>query len=397
MPGTEYFGEEEKKHVNEVLDTGILFRYNHDDLREGIWKAKDLEAEVRSYTDSKYALAVSSGSTAVACCMAASGVGYRDEVIVPPFTYIATIEAVIYGGGIPVFAEVDETLCLSAEGVEKAITPNTKAVLLVHMCGAAADIDGIKAVCDRHDIKLIEDSAQALGAFYKGKHVGKFGTASAFSFDFFKITTAGEGGVFITDDEETYLKADNFSDHGHDHIGDNRGMEQHPYLGFNYRISELHAAVGLAQMQKLGRIRDDKRRNKKIIKDILLEVEGLEFRHMPDPEGDSGTFLNFFLPSKDKAQEAVNKFGENGIGVAYWYTNMFHYINQWGHLKNLKSIAPMAIQELDLPQDYNNLHLPKSEDVISRLISLGIRGTWTEEETRDLGQKMKGVLSSVIG
>ncbi len=397
MPGTEYFGEEEKKEVMDVLNTGALFRYNHPELRQGMWKAKELEAEVCRYTGAAYAHAVSSGSAAVACCMAASGIGHGDEVIVPPFTFMATIEAVLYAGALPVFAEIDETLCLSAEGIKKAITPRTKAVLLVHMCGAAGDLDGIQKVCEDNDILLIEDSAQALGAFYRGTHVGLFGACSAFSFDFFKITTAGEGGIFFTNSKEAYDKADTFSDHGHNHVGDNRGMEDHPFLGFNYRISELHAAVGLAQMKKLHQIREDKKRNKTIFKQKIAELPGLEFRHMDDPEGDSGTFLNFFLPTKEKAEETVKVFSENGIpGAAYWYTNMYHFINQWDHLKELRAAAPLAIHHLGAPQDYSNLELPKSQDVMSRLISFGIRGTWTEDEVNALGDKMKETLSKVL-
>ena len=166
MPGMDLYGAEERQEVNEVLETGCLFRYNHEHIRDGKWKAKELEEEVRIFTGAKYAHAVSSGSTAVAAVMAASGLGFGDEVIVPPFTYIATIEGVLLGGGLPIFAEVDDNLCLTAEGIEKALTPNTKGVMLVHMCGAAADMDSILAVCEKHNLTLIEDAGQALGAFY---------------------------------------------------------------------------------------------------------------------------------------------------------------------------------------------------------------------------------------
>lgn len=393
----ELFGAEERKEVNDVLNTTCLFRFNHDELRQGMWKAKELEAEVEKFTDANYAHAVSSGSTAVAAALAAAGIGHGDEVIVPPFTYIATIESVLFAGGLPVFAEIDETLCLSADGIRAAVTDKTKAVLLVHMCGAAAEMDGIMAVCEEKNLVLVEDAGQALGAFYKGKSVGLFGATGAYSFDFFKITTAGEGGIFVTNDEELYKKADNFSDHGHSHIGDNRGMETHPYLGFNYRISELHAAVGLAQMRKIGQIRDSKRKNKAIIKEIIGQVEGLTFRCMPDEEGDSGTFLNFFLPTTELTQQAVKKFAEAGIGgMNYWYTNMYHFINQWDHIKSMTATAPLAIHHLGAPQDYQNLELPKSQEVVGRLISLGIRATWNDEEAEKFGNAMVKVLEEVL-
>ena len=397
MPGTEFFGKEEKKEVNDVMETGCLFRFNHDDMRQGMWKAREMEAEVCEFTGAKYAHAVSSGSTAVSTALAAAGIGHGDEVIVPPFTYIATIEAVLFAGGLPVFAEIDETLCLSAEGIKNAITPRTKAVLLVHMCGAAADMDAIMEVINDNNLTLVEDAGQALGAFYKGKSVGLFGKAGAFSFDFFKITTAGEGGVFITDDEQVYKYADSFSDHGHDHVGENRGMEQHPILGFNYRISELHAAVGLAQMRRLDFIKKESLRNKAIIKSVLYSIEGVSFRYMPDPEGDSGTFLNFFLKDTESAQKVMDQFANDGIGGNnYWFTNMYHFLNQWDHIKELRSAAPLAIHHFGAPQDYKNLELPKSQEVIGKLISLGIRASWSEEEAHEMGENMKQSILKAI-
>lgn len=397
MPGMEFFGDEERKEVNDVLNSTCLFRYNHEELRQGMWKARELEQETAKFTGAKYAHAVASGSAAVACSLAASGIGHGDEVIVPPFTFMATIEAVLYAGALPVFAEIDETLCLSAEGIRNAITDKTKAVLLVHMCGAAADINGIMQVCNENNIKLIEDAGQALGAFYKGKSVGLYGTCGAFSFDFFKITTAGEGGLFITNDEDIYKKADTFSDHGHSHVGNNRGMEPHPYLGFNYRLGELNAAVGLAQMRKIEKIIAGNKKNKTIIKDKLKGIAGLTFRHLTDEDGDSATFLNFFLPTVEITKQAVDALAEAGVpGIAYWYTNMYHFINQWDHVKEIKSAAPLAIHHLGAPQDYAHLELPNSQDVVGRLISLGIRATWTDHEANKLGDDLAAVIREVL-
>src|ERR1700744_4343343 len=146
MPGIELFGAEERKEVNDVMETGIFIRYTHDQQRNGIWKAREFEAEVKKITGAKYAHAVSSGSTAVATALASAGIGAGDEVIVPPFTFIATIEAVLFVGALPVFADIDETLCLSAAGIKKAITPKTKGICLVHMCGGMANMDEIMAV-----------------------------------------------------------------------------------------------------------------------------------------------------------------------------------------------------------------------------------------------------------
>lgn len=389
MPGTELFGAEERKEIEDVLSTGIMFRFNHDAQRNNIWKAKDFEAEAKKITGAKYALAVSNGSAAILAALAASGIGTGDEVICPPFTYIATIEAVLMLGALPVFAEIDETLCLSAEGIKKAITPKTKAVCLVHMCGGNANMDEIMAVVKEHNLKLVEDAGQAFAASYKGTATGLFGSAGAYSFDFFKIATAGEGGIFVTNDENVYKLADSYCDHGHDHIGNNRGMENHPIIGFNYRISELHAAVGAAQTRKVPTIRATNLKNKAFLQKELSKVAGIGFSKLGDDNGDSGTFLNILMPDTETAKRTVDEFNKAGVtGFNYWFTNMYHFINQWEHIKGLKTTSKLPIQVLGAPQDYNNLHLPKTQDVVGRLISFGIRCSWTEEELKTLAAKI---------
>jgi 8-amino-3,8-dideoxy-alpha-D-manno-octulosonate transaminase len=385
MAGTELFGAEERKEINDVLETGILFRYNHDAQRNNIWKAREFEAEVCKITNAKYAHAVSNGSAAILAALAAAGIGTGDEVICPPFTYIATVEAVLFLGALPVFAEVDETLCLSASGIELAITPKTKAVCLVHMCGGMANMDEILSLIKKHKLILVEDAGQAFAASYKGTYTGLFGVAGAYSFDFFKIATAGEGGVFVTNHENIYKAADSFTDHGHDHQGDNRGMELHPIIGFNFRISELHAAVGVAQTRKVPDIKKKNNINKNFLQKQLSKNSNIAFAEVSDPQGDSATFLNLLLPDTETAQRVVNEMNKAGVtGFNYWFTNMYHFINQWGHIKNLKTTAKLPIEILGAPQDYNNLHLPKSQEVIGRLISFGIRCTWTEEQMQTL-------------
>jgi 8-amino-3,8-dideoxy-alpha-D-manno-octulosonate transaminase len=397
MPGVEFFGAEEQKEVNDVMQTGILFRYNHDQQRQGIWKAREFEAEVCKFTGAKYAHAVSSGSTAVATALAAAGVGAGDEVIVPPFTYVASVEAVLFVGGIPVFAEIDETLCLSAEGIRKALTPKTKAILMVHMCGGMADMDGIMEIVKEKNLVLVEDAGQAYGASYKGTKVGLFGKTGCYSFDFFKIATAGEGGVLVTNDEQAYKHADSYSDHGHDHIGNNRGMEQHPIIGFNYRISELHAAVGVAQARRVPEVIRLNRINKSLFASLLADIPGVSFSKLADPEGDSATFLNILLPDTDSAKEVVRIMNEKGVaGFNYWYINMYHFINQWDHIKQLKSASKLPIHLLGQPQDYKTVQLPKSQEVVGRLISFVVRCTWKEEEVRDLASRVRACMEEAL-
>jgi 8-amino-3,8-dideoxy-alpha-D-manno-octulosonate transaminase len=397
MPGTELYGDAEKKEIEDVMQTGIFFRYNHENVRNNIWKAKEFEEEVKKITDAKYAHAVSSGSAAVVAALASAGIGTGDEVVVPPFTYVASIEAVLLVGALPVFAEIDETLCLSAEGIKKVLTPKTKGICLVHMCGGMANMDEIMPIVKEHNLILVEDAGQAFGASFKGTSVGLFGKAGCYSFDFFKIATAGEGGVLVTNDEVTYKLADSYTDHGHDHIGSNRGMEQHPIIGFNYRISELHAAVGKVQTARVPDVINRNNKNKKLLTELLAKTEGISFATLADPSGDSATFLNMLLPDTETAKAVVDEFNKAGVGgFNYWFLNMYHFINQWDHVKQLKTASKLPAEVYGTLQDYNNLQLPKTQEVIGRLISFGIRCTWTEDEIKTLAKNIISCVEKVV-
>ncbi|MBN2423562.1 MAG: DegT/DnrJ/EryC1/StrS family aminotransferase [Calditrichaceae bacterium] len=398
MAGIELFGQEEKKEVLDVLETGILFRYNHPKERMGHWKARQFEQELREFTNSKYCHMCSSGSTAIQLALSSAGVGAGDHVIVPPFTFIATIEAVINLGAIPVFAEMDETLCISPEGLRKAITPKTTAVALVHMLGSMAHLDEITKICRENNIMLIEDTAQALGGTYKGKSLGTFGITGSFSFDFFKIITAGEGGAVITDDKEVYENLHQGADHGHNHQGDNRGAEPHPIIGFNYRISELNAAVGLAQFRKIEFILAEQRKHKAMLKEAVAAFPQVKMRDLPDPEGDSATFLAFFLPDEVTARKVYQEFNKREVaGASYWYDNNFHYIKNWQHIKELRAPGKLAIEFFERPQDYRTMQLPESDHVMQRLVTLPIKVNWPQNEMETYIKNVKNALKAVLG
>ncbi len=396
MPGTELFGAEEKKEIMDVLETGILFRYNFDQQRNGHWKARTFEQELAEYHGVRYAHLTSSGTTADNLAIAACGIGAGDEVIVPTFTFIAPVEAVLQAGAIPVFADIDETLCLSAETIEASITPKTKAVIVVHMCGAMAQIDKISEVCKKHKLILIEDTAQALGASFHGKMLGTFGKIAIYSFDFFKIVSAAEGGAIITDDPVLYDIATEHADHGHTHVGSNRGAEPHNIIGTNYRISELHAAIGLAQFRKLPYILEHQRANKLNLERFLTKWPGISFRKMPDKNGDSATFLDLLLDDETTARKVLKAFDKHGVGYAYWYDNNYHYFKNWNHIKQLKTAAKLAISFFKPPQDYSTLKVPVSDKIMSRLISIQIRITWTAEELNALKEKMEKAFNEVF-
>ncbi len=397
MPGMELFGEEERKEVMDVLETGILFRYNFDGPRKGIWKARTFEEEFARYHGVKHCHMCANGTAADIISLASVGVGAGDEVIVPPFSFIAPIEAVLTVGAVPVFAEIDETLCLSPDGIEAAVTPRTKAVLLVHLFGSMARVEEIARVCEKRGLILIEDAAPALGASVGGRLAGTFGKVGCFSFDFFKVITAGEGGAVITDDREVYETAHMYGDHGHDHLGDNRGAEKHPILGLNFRVSELHAAVGLAQLRKLDAILARQRRFQARLREAFSGFPQIAFREVPDPAGDSATTLGFLLPDAATAARVHEELGKAGIGTAYWYRNNFHYLRNWEHLKGLKSAYRLPIRLLEDCPDYAGVRLPRTEEIMSRMQMIEIRLSWTEEHVDTITEKTREVLRKVLG
>ncbi|MES2703099.1 MAG: DegT/DnrJ/EryC1/StrS family aminotransferase [Bacteroidota bacterium] len=397
MPGYELFGAQERKEVNEVLETGILMRYGFDGMRNGVWKAKELEQEICKTFGAGHAQLLSSGTAALTTAMAAMGIGAGDEVIMPTFTFVASFEAVLSVGAIPVPVDIDETLTLDPEAVEAAITPRTKAVMPVHMCGSMAQMDELKAICEKHKLLLLEDACQAIGASYKGKKVGTIGHAGTFSFDFVKIITCAEGGAVITNDENIYRKCDQYSDHGHDHMGKDRGADLHPYLGYNFRISELHAAVGLAQVRRLNEFLTLQLRNHAIIKNTLAKIEGITFRVIPDPSGDTGSFVSFFLPTEDMAREAIAGFVAAGIaGNFYWYDNNWHYIRKWQHLQSGSWMHRFHEEQKKQVMHYTNHAFPQSDAIMGRCISSSISLMWTEEQAQERADKMAEVLKTVI-
>ncbi len=391
MPGFEIFGDEERKEVGDILETGVLFRYGFDQARGGHWKAKSFEQELCSITKAKYSHLCSSGTAALSVAMASCGVGAGDEVIVPPFTFVATFESVINAGAVPIFAEIDETLCLDPYQLERFITPKTKAVIPVHMCGSMAQIDEIKKFCDEKRLVLIEDACQSFGATFNGKALGTFGMAGCFSFDAVKTVTCGEGGGVITDYENVYNNAHAFADHGHNHMGNDRGLEDHFLLGSNFRISELNAAVGVAQLRKLSKILEIQRKNKKKIKDAMTEITEVSFRKIPDEKGDSATFLTFFLPTGERAREIAGKLSEAGIGCPYWYDNNWHYFRKWHHLKSMKRSAKLPVELAENCPDYMKVELPISDSIMKRTISMQIMLGWTEDDMNNRIEKIKSV------
>ena len=254
------------------------------------------------------------------------------------------------------------------------------------------------ALCERRGVTLIEDAAQALGATFEGRALGTFGRAGCFSFDYVKTVTCGEGGAIVTNDDEVARIAEAYTDHGHDHLGTDRGADAHPHLGHNFRLGELNAAVGLAQLGKLDRMLEIQRAHKRTLVEGLSNLPGVRFRELPDDAGDSATFLSVFLPSAAQARTATRELAAAGVdGCFYWYDNNWHYHRQWEHLKALIGPAPLIQSPSNGTSSANGgwaaRELPRSDEIMSRTISMLIKLGWSDEQLAERVERMRTVLA----
>lgn len=398
MPGFELFSDLERKEVKDVLDNGVLMRYGFDAMRNGHWKAKELEAELQKTFQSNHVQLVSSGTAAVSVALASAGVGAGDEVIMPTFTFVASFEAIMMLGAIPILVDIDDTLTLDPKAVESAITPKTKAVMVVQMCGSMADMDALRTVCDKNDLIFVEDACQAIGGTYKNKPLGSIADVGCFSFDFVKTITCGEGGAVVTNNKEYYLNADHYSDHGHDHVGNDRGAETHPFLGYNFRISELNAAVGLAQVRRLSEFIAIQKKNYTIIRNELSKLSCVTFRRVPEGGEESYAFLNFYLPNLEDARNVSEAFKQSGVdGCFHYYDNNWHYIRKWDHLKDLKSLFPISEEVKQGLKYLETKTYEQSDNYIACNISCLIKLSWSEEEVKSRAKKMVACITDICG
>lgn len=385
MPGYEIIGQEENEQLLDVISKKIVFRYGFDAERKGIYKVAQFEKEFADYCGAKHALAVSSGTAALRVALAALGIGPGDEVITQGFTFVATWESILDTGAIPIFAEIDETLCLDPKDVARKITPRTKAIIPVHMCGAQAGITEIMKLADSHGIPVIEDTAQSCGGSLNGKFLGSFGKMGTFSFDSVKTITTGEGGMIITNDKELYTRASEYHDHGHDHNpAVSRGLEKRSFIGFNYRMMELQGAMGLAQLRKLDNVILKKQRENKVkIKDALSKIEHIKFRNVPDPVGDTATFVSFLFPTVEQTEKFNAVMAQEGAGAIYWYKNDWHYFERWEHLLEGKGIThssyPFKSEKGEARCAYDKSSLPVTSEIMSRCLSIGININMDEQ------------------
>ena len=376
FPGSALIDAEEEAAVLDVLRSRRLYRYH---MAEGeSSKADQLEANFAAHMNVNHALAVTSGTSALICGLQGVGIGPGDEVIVPAFTWMATATAVMLLGGIPIVAEVDDSLTLDPADVEAKITPHTKAVIVVHMRGAPGRMDQLIELTQRHGLKLVEDTAQAIGGHFNGRRLGSLGDVGCFSLQLSKIITSGEGGMVITNHEDVWNRALMF----HDVPGGQRNNipVEETIWGVNFRMVELAAAVALVQLNKLDGLLDMLRARKQMLKSGLSDVvqrKGLQFRTIPDENGDTSTTLTWFVDRDDIANNVVEALSAENIasGVLYKPDRPdYHVYAHWTGLlhKRAWTAANAPWQSAKRSIEYSPDMCPQTLGLLSRAISINV-------------------------
>ncbi len=390
MPGFEVIGEEEREAVLDVFNKGgVLYRYGLDAKRQNIFRVDEFEKRIAEKVGARYALCVCNGTAALKLALVGLGVQAGDEVIMPSFTFIATIEAILELGAIPVIAEIDKSLNMDPVDLEKKITPRTKVILPVHMAGVAAKMAEILKIAHKHRLSVLEDSAQALGATYQEKYLGTIGEAGIYSLDIGKVITTGEGGIVVTDSKDIYLKARGYSDHGHEQNPQfPRGQDTRTIWGFNYKATELQGAIGLAQLSKLDFIIKKQREHKTRMKESIKRISHLEFREIPNSEGEACDTLIFFVPRREQALLFAKKLAQRGLGTKNLPDAInWHYAGTWTHIfYNDPQYRDKNLEEV----------WSQSTGLLRRAIALPIMVNMTEARGEEIIKSVKEIAKEIL-
>ncbi len=357
-PGSQWIGKEELAELMDVMESGYLFRYGNLEDPNFKHKVYTFEQEFAAHCGARYALATSSGSGALVAALKAIGIRPGDEVIVPAYTFVATYSSIIFAGGVPVLAEIDESLGIDPADIEHRITAQTKAIMPVHMLGNPCDMDAIIEVAGRHGLVVIEDACQANGGSYRGRKLGTIGQIGAFSLNIYKTMTAGDGGMVVTDDVDLYKLAFGFHDQGHAPLRSGVEVGKRSVLGMNFRMNELTGALALAQLRKLDRIVATLHEKKKKFKDLIAGAGGFKFRVLNDPDGECATLCTVLFDDPGKAARVAERLGTTTVDRSGWhvYANMEHF-NRY-------------LKEKGFPSGKGAF--PRTDDILSRAINLSV-------------------------
>ena len=383
FPGGMEVGREEHAALARVIESKNLFRYYG--VGEGPGEVAAFEREFAALMDAKHALCLNAGSSALICGLIGAGVGEGDEVIVPGYTWNATPNAVLACRALPVLAEVDESLTLDPADAERRVTPRTKAIVPVHMRGAPAAMDELVAIAERHGLVLVEDVCQAAGATFRGRRLGTFGDAGAFSLQFNKIITTGEGGVMITDRDDLLDLALDVHDCANS-VRRGTGLPKFP--GWNFRASELTGAMARVQLARLDGLLARMRSNHARLAERVAELPGLELRRPNDEDGDAGIALVAFAADAARARDAVDALNAEGVLAMQIYspdTPDLHVYPYWAPV-----LAAIEAAGHDAPG------CPRTLELLERSVHVDVSPLCDEQDLDEIAFAFEKVAKQVL-
>lgn len=393
--GPLFYGAEERTELLDVLETGRPFRW-YGPGKQPPAKVATFETEFASRMQTKYALAVTSGTAALQCAMAALGIGPGDEVILPAWTWHSCYNAIVLAGALPVFAEIDESFNLDPSDIEHRITPATKLIIAVHLQGCPADLDRILPIARKHGLRVLEDCAQSVGASYKGKPLGSYGDIAIYSLQLNKTITAGEGGAVATSDPVLFDRAARFHDLGglrNVHEGRIGKSDQGWFVGTNFRMNEFSGGVLLAQLRKLDTIVAGVRGNARRVYEGLRDVPGVRFRHRPDPAGELGSAVFLGFASADRCERFKKLMRAENVPASNPGGSVILPVQP--HIEN-KVTAHPAWPSFTSPRgraiQYGKAACPRTLDILSRFAGPGLDPKYTRQDTDDIVAAIRKVL-----
>ena len=400
VSGPSVIGEEEIVAVTEILRGQRLFRYNEDS------QSIAFEKEAAEFLGVEYALMVNSGTSALICAMIGAGIGPGDEVIIPGYTYIATTAAVISAGAVPVIAEIDDSLGLDPADVERKITPQTKAITVVHMRGVPAKLDEIAAIARSHRLILVEDCCQCVGGEYKGKPVGTVGDVRAWSLNYYKTISSGEGGLVYTNDRDIYERACFASDPGFPMWtkSEGRGWQNDPFSSQTYRPSEVVATIARVQLKKMQGILAYQRELNEAFSEELDEARGYALQHRDSPKGDTGVSASISVHDKELARGYALALEAEGVPAATIYNEGIpdrHIYADWDSVLNKTSPHPSGYPWKDPAYkgnvEYSKDMCPQTLDILGRSIRFDFHMNLTKEQARLMAKALNKVDAALGG
>ncbi len=386
-------GQEEIAELTKVIETKSMFKINN-----GLKESEQVETKLKNLVGAEHAIFMTSGHAALTSALIALGIGPGDEVIVPAYTYIATAMAVVAAGAMPVIAEADDTLTLCPIDTEKKITKHTKAIIPVHIQGFPCNMDAIMALAKKYNLYVIEDACQADGGSFNGKRLGTIGDAGAYSFNFYKIVSSGEGGALVTDRKEIFERALIYQDSSAvAFFGDQMsGFETEGFCGNEYRSNELCAAVMNVQLDRLDGILADLRKNKMAIMDMFKDVA--EFIPSNDIEGDCGTTVAFKFDTEEKARKFATA---PGVGGTLPIDTGKHVYKHWTPIMEKRGafhplMDPFKMEaNKDIIPDYKEDMCPATLDRLSKVVYVMVNPDYTEEVWNNKINNLKAALENL--